>query len=131
MPKLTPNGLRAVSDIAARNGVSLDAALALLDSLAQGNGFQAQFSHPDLGGMGQWSQGGMIMIGDLFNQGLKHKVDGLCNEIAGLVREQSTFNSPAVSQTQSQGRAHGGVSLFVPAASSTWWPGELGTPAAI
>jgi len=131
MWELTSEGSRIVEDLARRHAVSREAVVTLLDAIANGHGTQAQFSHPDLGGMGQWSQGGMIMIGDLFNQGLKHKVDGLCNEIAGLVREQSTFNSPAVSQTQSQGRAHGGVSLFVPAASSTWWPGELGTPAAI
>ena len=48
--------------MAGRYGVSLDAALTLLDALGQGNGAQAQFNHPDTGGMGQWSQGGMIMI---------------------------------------------------------------------
>ena len=88
MQNLTPDGLRIVADIAKRHGVSLDAALTLLGALAQGNGRQAQFNHPDLGGMGQWSQGGMIMVGDMFNQGLKHRVDTLCNELAGLLRSQ-------------------------------------------
>ena len=65
MPNLTPDGLRIVAEIASRHGVSLEAAFAVLDSLALSNGAQAQFSHPDLGGMGQWSRGGMIMIGDM------------------------------------------------------------------
>src|SRR5271169_4621567 len=88
MPNLTPEGLRIVTDVATRHGVSLDVALTLLGALAQGNGRQAQFNHPELGGMGQWSQGGMIMIGDMFNQGLKHRVDALCNELADFLRSQ-------------------------------------------
>jgi hypothetical protein len=39
--------------------------------------------------MGQWSQGGMIMIGDMLNQGLKYRVDALCNELAGILRALS------------------------------------------
>ena len=54
MQTLTPEGRRLVADIASRNGLSLDAALALLGALQAGNGNQAQFNHPDLGGMGQW-----------------------------------------------------------------------------
>jgi hypothetical protein len=38
--------------------------------------------------MGQWSRGGMIMIGDMFNQGLKHRVDTLCKELAGFLSSQ-------------------------------------------
>ena len=88
MPNLTPEGLRIVTDVATRHEVSLDVALTLLGAPAQGNGPQAQFNHPELGGMGQWSQGGMIMIGDMFNQGLKHHVDALCNELADFLRSQ-------------------------------------------
>jgi len=67
----------------------------LLGALEQGNGRQAQFNHPDLGGMGQWSQGGMIMVGDMFNQGLKYRVDALCNELAGLLRSQPLAEAEA------------------------------------
>ena len=88
MPNLTPEGLRIVTDVATRHGVSLDVALTLLGALAQGNGRQAQFNHPELGGMGQWSRGGMVMIGDMFNQGLKHRVDALCNELTDFLRSQ-------------------------------------------
>jgi hypothetical protein len=129
MPNLTPEGARLVSDIAARHGVSFEAAASLLDSLSLGNGFQAQFNHPDLGGMGQWSQGGMIMIGDMFNQGLKYRVDGLCNELSALLRNQPSIQAaPQTYPSPSQG---GGVSLFVqgPGSSGSWWPAELGQPA--
>jgi hypothetical protein len=51
----------------------------------------AQFSHPELGGMGQWSMGGMIMVGDMFNNGLKARVDALCNDLSALLRGPSPF----------------------------------------
>ena len=118
MPQLTPEGLRTVTEIATRHGVSLDAALGLLGALAQGHGRQAQFNHPDLGGMGQWSEGGMIMVGDMFNHGLKARVDALCNELAGLLRGQPPAAEPVSFQSQSQGGG-GAVSLFVPGTGAT------------
>jgi hypothetical protein len=130
MQNLTPEGLRVVTDAARQHGVSLEAALTLLGALARGNGHQAQFDHPDLGGMGQWSQRGMIMVGDMFNQGLKYRVDALCNELAGLLFAQPPAHAE-VGAFQSQSQGAGGVSLFVPGSGSTnhWWPVELGTPA--
>src|SRR5271155_215233 len=127
MSNLTPDGLRMVAEVASRHGVSLEAAFAVLDSLALSNGTQAQFNHPDLGGMGQWSRGGMIMVGDMFNQGLKHRVDELCNELAALVREQPSIHAHAGrGQSQSQGEVK--VSLFArrSGSQSRWWPPELG-----
>ncbi len=130
MQELTPEGQRILEEVAQRNGVSFDAVLTLLRALVAGNGSQAQFSHPDLGGMGQWSQGGMIMVGDMFNQGLKYRVDTLCNELANLLRGQPLFRTSGGSfQSQSQGSV--GVSLFVPGPGSSfghWWPPELGDP---
>jgi hypothetical protein len=130
MQNLTPEGLRIVTDAAKRHGVSLDAALTLLGALARGNGRQAQFNHPDLGGMGQWSQGGMIMIGDMFNQGLKHRVDTLSKELAGFLSSQPLANDEARG-FQSQSQSGGGVSLFVAGtgSASRWWPAELDNPA--
>jgi Short C-terminal domain len=131
MQEITPEGQRILADVASRNGVSFDAVVTLLRALVAGNGSQAQFSHPDLGGMGQWSQGGMIMVGDMFNQGLKYRVDTLCNELANLLRSQPLFRHTGGSfQSQSQGS--GGVSLFVPGSGASfghWWPAELGEPA--
>ncbi|MGF1560657.1 MAG: SHOCT domain-containing protein [Geminicoccaceae bacterium] len=103
MSALSAEGQRIVEDVANKHGVSTDAVSHLLMALAAGGGSQAQFNHPDLGGMGQWSQGGMIMVGDMFNQGLKFRIDSLCTELAGILRERGVFvGAPASSQQQSQ-----------------------------
>ncbi len=145
--ELTPEGRRLIEDVAQRHGVSTDAVQALLYAVAAGHGTSAQFNHPELGGMGQWSQGGMLMIGDMFNNALKYRVDQLCNELSGLVRSQG-WAVPASSQSQSQSSGRGpqgfqgqsqgggmasGVSLFVPGAGSpgNWWPAELGAPSSV
>jgi len=130
MQNLTPEGLRIVTNIATRHGVSLDATLSLLGALALGGGRQAQFNHPDLGGMGQWSQGGMIMVGDMFNQGLKARVDALCNELAGVLESQPSANAEGRSFQSQRQSAGEGVSLFVAGTGSAgrWWPQELGSP---
>ena len=155
MYQLTPQGQSLVADLAQRYGVSADAVMNLLQALLAGNGAMAQFNHPELGGSGQWMQGGMTMVGDMFNQGLKAKVDGLCSELAGLLARQELPPAPATFQSQQQGgsgyssqsqqqggsgystwtggSAPGGtVSLFVPGqgGSDNWWPAELGVPAA-
>jgi hypothetical protein len=88
MQELTPEGLQIVRGLAQNYSVSDDAVIVLLRALVAGNGYQAQFNHPELGGMGQWSQGGMIMIGDMFNQGLKNKVSMLCEELSNRLRNQ-------------------------------------------
>ena len=134
MRELSAEGRKIADDLARRHGVGSDAVAALLYALELGNGTQAQFNHPDLGGMGQWSQGGMIMVGDMFNQGLKYRVDALCNEISTLLRSQPPFSlqNATSSQTQSQGGAYPGVSLFIQGSglsSNNWWPAELGSPA--
>ncbi|MCE7797268.1 SHOCT domain-containing protein [Sphingobium sufflavum] len=67
--------------LAQKNGVSVAAVEAALGALRNGHGRQAQFSHPDLGGMGQWSRGGMLMIGDMFNDRLKATVAGLFDDL--------------------------------------------------
>ncbi|MGA2042566.1 MAG: SHOCT domain-containing protein [Roseiarcus sp.] len=127
MPELTPEGARVLEEIAGRHGVGVDAARAVLDALARGGGSQAQFNHPDLGGMGQWSQGGMSMIGDMFNHGLKHRVDALCNELVGLLRSQPAAGVEA-RRAQIQSQAAG---MFASGWDSPgrWWPAELGEPA--
>src|SRR3569833_2498627 len=94
MQDLTPTARQRLDDIAARHGVSPEAAAVLLRALANGGGTMAQFSHPELGGMGQWAQGGMIMVGDMINQGLRYRVDALCNVLAGMLREMNPFAPP-------------------------------------
>lgn len=120
MQQLTPEGHRIVDGLAQTHGVSPEAVLVLLRAVAAGGGAQAQFNHPDLGGMGQWSQGGMIMIGDMFNQGLKYKVSALCDALSGLLRGPPLFEPE-------QTRNSGGASLFVSGTgASQGWPAELG-----
>jgi hypothetical protein len=103
----------------------------------------AQFSHPELGGMGQWSRGGMIMIGDMFNNGLKSRVDALCNDLSQIVGRDGlvALRPQSSSQYQYQGGQYQGgnnggdynrpplpaSSFFVN--SGNWWPAELGLPA--
>jgi hypothetical protein len=72
----------------------------------------------------------MIMIGDMFNQGLKHRVDALCNELTDFLRSQPLGGVEAArfqSQSQSGGEE---VSLYVAGTGSAsgWWPEELGNP---
>ncbi len=130
MQPLSDAGRQLVESLASRHGVSVDAVTQLLMALAAGGGRQAQFNHPDLGGMGQWSQGGMIMVGDMFNQALKLRVDTLCNELAAALQTSSPFTAVAgSSQSQSQSSGAGGTSLFVPGAFGNRWPEELGAPA--
>jgi hypothetical protein len=71
----------------------------------------------------------MIMIGDMFNHGLKYKVSQLCEELSGLLRNRVVFaQSAAQSQFQS---ATSGASLFVHGSGfGAWWPADLGSPAA-
>src|SRR5271155_1234873 len=63
----------------------------------------ALFNHAELGGSGQWMRGGMTMVGDMFNYGLKAKVDGLCSELSQLLAQQPFVPFPASFQSQSQG----------------------------
>ena len=130
MPQLTEEGRRIVDEVAARHQVSADAVLTLLTALAAGHGSQAQFSHPDLGGMGQWSRGGMVMVGDMFNNALKARVDALCTELAALLERTEPFAVPAQSQSQSQG-APGVEPVRSGPPAAGWWPAELGTPASV
>lgn len=108
MQGLTEDGRRIVESVANRHGFSIDATSQLLTALAAGGGWQAQFSHPELGGMGQWSSGGMIMIGDMFNNGLKYRVDALCNDLATVLRDSSPLAPvPMQSQNQNNGQYQG------------------------
>lgn len=134
MQALTEDGRRLVENLANRHGVSTDAVTTLLMSLAVGGGRQAQFNHWELGGMGQWSQGGMIMIGDMFNNGLKHRVDALCNDLSVAMQTTSLFAPPPLatpgsSQSQSSGFGQAtGTSFFNAGSFGNRWPTELGHP---
>ncbi|MDD2814669.1 MAG: SHOCT domain-containing protein [Thiotrichaceae bacterium] len=148
MQPLTSQGQERINQIASQYGVSSDAVLTLLQALVNGNGTMAQFNHWELGGGGQWMQGGMTMVGDMFNSSLKAKVDGLCFELSNLLAQQPFKPMPISSQSQNQNNgqqpggqqqsqggygnygssSNGPVSLFIPGSSGNWWPNDLGSP---
>ena len=119
MQPLTNEAERAIANLADRYRVSQDAVRASLFAVNNGGGTMAQFSHPDLGGSGQWMRGGMTMVGDMFNYGLQGTVNGLCNELSNLLASQQVF-IPLPPMAQSQG-GFGGF-------GANWWPAELGSP---
>lgn len=140
MHQLSPQGQQIVAEVASRHGFSPDAVSQVLIALLNGNGTMAQFSHPELGGSGQWMQGGMLMLGDMFNHALKGRVDALCYELAGLLANQpgllqsgsfqSQSQSGGTAQVQTSGGSRGQSSLFVPDPEDQWWPADLGRPSA-
>jgi len=123
---LSETGRTFAAEVAERHQVTTEAVEELLRALSAGHGTQAQFSHPDLGGMGQWSRGGMIMVGDMFNNALKTKVDALCSELSTAVLQGGVFAAPPAPRSQRQSGGMAGMSLFEPDAN--WWPGDLGAP---
>jgi Short C-terminal domain len=109
-PTVPPEVENAIADIARRHALSREAVLAMLFALHVGGGTMAQFSIPELGGSGQWMQGGMTMVGgNMFDNALKARVDALCSELAQLLTTTSVFPP----------------SMFT---SANWWPANLGVP---
>jgi len=149
MRQLTPEGQQIINNIAQRYNFSPDAVFSMLQSVINGNGSMAQFNHPEFGGSGQWMKGGMIMLGDMFNNGLKNSVGGLCQELSNLIANQTGLIQSGSFQSQHQGTQQqsnygggnqqqqnssgpvGAVSLFVPppaGSSGNWWPAGLQFP---
>ncbi|MAM86517.1 MAG: hypothetical protein CME36_04295 [unclassified Hahellaceae] len=94
MQTLTEYGQRTINDMASRYGVSTDAIMCMLYAVMNGNGSMAQFNCPEFGGGGQWMQGGMTMVGDMFNYGLKASVDNVCGELSRLLQQQEQLFVP-------------------------------------
>ena len=93
-----------------RHSVSTDAVRTILRALRSGGGTMAQFSHSDFGGMSQWSSG-MTMVGDMFNNSLKSKLDALCTELAAYVAQAPSEWSSRRDRDE-----------------VTWWPSHLESP---
>ena len=77
--------------------------MSLLQAIMNGHGTMAQFNHPAFGGAGQWMQGGMTMVSDMFNQHLKSQVDGLCSALSRLLSSSPQRSATRSSQSQRQG----------------------------
>ncbi|MER8975276.1 hypothetical protein [Mesorhizobium sp. M0800] len=107
-----------IDRIAARHAISTDAVRAVLQALKRGGGRMAQFSHREFGGMAQWSSG-MTMVGDMFNDSLKTKLNAVATELVAHLRD----NPEALVRSDE-------VSYRSPLrpASDAWWPPEFGQP---
>jgi hypothetical protein len=81
---------QTIEELASRYGVSSQAVMTLLQAVMAGGGTMAQFDHPELGGMGQWSRGGMTMVGDMFNDALRAKVNELSGDLSRLLNERGS-----------------------------------------
>jgi len=112
MQKLTQDGQNFVNNLSSRYNLSQDAIIHMIIAVNNGGGTMAQFNSPELGGGGQWMRGGMTMVGDMFNNGLKNTVDNLCSEISNGLQNITVF--PA-------------IPAGTPG-SNQWWPVNLGTP---
>ena len=102
MRQLSPQGQQVVNDLSQRHGFSQDAVAHMMFAVLNGNGGMAQFSHWEFGGSGQWMRGGMLMLGDMFNHGLKGRVDSLCHDIANMLANQPGLLQAGSFQSQSQ-----------------------------
>lgn len=112
MQKLTQDGQNFVNDLSNRYNLSNNAVIHMIVAVNNGGGTMAQFNSPELGGGGQWMRGGMTMVGDMFNNGLKNTVDNLCSEISNALLTMTIF---PVIPAGTKG-------------SNQWWPTNLGSP---
>ena len=118
---MTDNDESVITRLAIRHSVSPDAVRTILRALRSGGGM-AQFSHPDFGGMSQWSSG-MTMVGDMFNSELKSKLDAICTELAAYLARSGP------SRPDKDG-GDAGVS-YRSNHISDWWPDGLGIPGSV
>jgi hypothetical protein len=152
MDQITQEGLQVAQELGQRHGFSTGAVVHMMQAMLRSRGGMAQFNHPEFGGSGQWMPGGMLMIGDMFNNALKGRVDGLCRDVsAALTGQPMAANGPSHSFQQQSGGGFQQLSsgtpasafapmpamaapstapLFVPDPRDTWWPAELGVPSA-
>ncbi|HEV7578781.1 MAG TPA: SHOCT domain-containing protein [Caldimonas sp.] len=122
MPPLSAETRERVAEIAGWHGFSAGAAEAMLAAVARGRGAMAQFDHPEFGGAGQWMRGGMTMVGDMFNNALKARVEALCADLSALLDSDPALTAPAP-------RAAVAEVAGTRDAAGAWWPEGLGSPA--
>jgi hypothetical protein len=106
--------------MAQRYGISVNAVETMLSAVSAGGGTMAQFYHQELGGGGQWMQGGMTMVGDMFNSGLQSTVSNLCSELSSLLSSTEVFVRRPPNASGSSGSGGFG--------GNNWWPEGLGQP---
>ena len=108
-----------IAELAVRHSISTDAVRAVLQALKSGGGRMAQFSHKEFGGMSQWSSG-MTMVGDMFNDSLKAKLNAIATELAAYLSQ-----NPPEASVRSEEISYRSALRPV---SAVWWPPEFGEP---
>lgn len=120
-----------IADLAKRHGVSEGAVRTVLEALRSGGGTMAQFSHPEFGGMSQWSSG-MTMVGDMFNDRMKATLNGLAADLSAWLRERPVSRDEAGKDAKPREDARSGPGVSYRSGSprsGSWWPEKLGSPA--
>jgi hypothetical protein len=108
-----------IIEMSGRHHVSESAVRACLEALRRGGGTMAQFSHPDFGGMAQWIRGGMTMVGDMFNDEMKQRLDALASDLSKRLLEEGKPEGTSAYATSHSSEYPG----------PGWWPADLGSPA--
>jgi hypothetical protein len=116
---VAPNENALVASLSIRHGVSEDAVRTVLNALRSGNGTMAQFTHPEFGGMAQWSTG-MTMVGDMFNDKVKARLNAIATDLASYLRE-----NPMAGEGEAQVSYRSRSRPF-----QSWWPVSFGVPSA-
>jgi hypothetical protein len=103
--------VQALAEVAYRHRFGRAATQSMWESMRRGHGNMALFDHAEFGGGGQWLRGGMIVVGDMFNQPLTLRVGALCDELSQLFDAHPAW------------RAESPRHLSV-----HWWPAGLDAP---
>lgn len=103
--------MKKLKEIASKYQVSEETVRTLIEGLKASGGRQVQFNISELGGMGQWQSGGMVMVGDMFNYSLKAKVSELCYELAEFSQTMEEEEKPK-KKTEKQSVAHKPLATF-------------------
>ncbi len=123
-----------IARVALRHNASPDAVRAAFAALRASGGSMAQFSHPDFGGMAQWSRG-MTMVGDMFNTEMKTKLDAICNDLAAHLanepRSQASSPDRQDNERQDNGRQDNVSYRSTSSSHGSWWPNDLGEPGSV
>lgn len=107
---------QALKSVAERYGLSLDSVQSLFFAVGRGVKDGAVLRHRNWVAVGSGMLGGMTMVGNMFDHGLKARVDALCNELATL------WSSMPTPRTADAARDAG-------FSGDRWWPEELVCPA--
>lgn len=123
-----------IQELAERHGINEYAVRAVWRALERNGGRSAQFSHPDLGGYGQWIPG-MTQIGDMSNHALRDRVTAVCQKVSNHCSAQSASDvgGPTETSTVSPPNSMKPMKPMSPMkpmepmkTPARWWPEGLG-----